>query len=123
MTTETVRVLIGGGFFMMLLVLRLEARRFGAAEYDEPGDRRRGVLTRISWYLVGLALLGGLYVVHPAPHDALGLVVGHWTDVETFGGGLAVGGLAVAALVAWLRYGYLRLPAARAYPEIGRAHV
>lgn len=119
MTTETVRVLVGGGFFMMLLALRLEAKRFGAAEYDEPGNRMASVWTRISWYAIGLALLGGLYVVHPAPHDVLSLVVGHRTDVVLFGGILAGGGFVLAALVAWLRYGYLRLPALRAYPGAG----
>jgi hypothetical protein len=119
MDTETVRVLIGGGFFFMLIVLRLEASRFGAAEYDEPANRRGSAWTRISWYLIGLALLGGLYVVHPAPHDVLSLMVGHAGDAFFFGAIVALLGLCLAAVVAWLRYGYLRLPAPGAYPGAG----
>jgi hypothetical protein len=116
MDTETVRVLIGAGFFMMLLVLRLDAKRFGTAEYDEPGESRGGPWTRISWYLIGLALLGALYFVFPAPHDVLSLLVGHWSDVAYYGAIVAALGLGLAAVIAWLRYGYLRLPAPTAYP-------
>jgi membrane protease YdiL (CAAX protease family) len=116
MNTETVRVLVASGFFMLLLLLRLEAVRFGTAEYDEPGKRRVGTLTRLAWYAIGMALLAAIYVVHPAPHDALSLVVGHRTDLVIYGAILALPGLAQAAAFAWLRYGYLRLPPARAYP-------
>jgi hypothetical protein len=116
MTAETVRVLIASGFFMVLMLLRLEAGRFGAAEFDEPGRRQRGFLTRLSWYLIGLALVAALYIVHPQPHDVLFLLVGHRSDVVLFGAILAALGLAQAAALAWLRYGYLRYPPAAAYP-------
>ena len=116
MNTETVRVLIAGGFFMLLLVLRLEASRFGTAEYDEPGRRRVGTPTRLAWYAIGMALLAVIYSVHPAPHDVLSLVVGHRTELVVYGAILALPGLGQAAVFAWLRYGYLRLPPARAYP-------
>lgn len=115
MNTETVRILVASGFFMLLLVLRLEAGRFGTAEYDEPG-KKRGPLTRLAWYAIGFALLAAIYVVHPAPHDVLTLVVGHRTDLVVYGAILALPGLVQAAAFAWLRYGYLRLPPARAYP-------
>jgi hypothetical protein len=116
MSTESIRILIGSGFFMMLLFLRLEAERFGAAEYDEPKRGRRGFWTRLAWYLIGLTLLAALYVVHPSPHDVLFLVIGHRTDVVAYGTLLALLGLGQAVAFAWFRYGYLRLPAARAYP-------
>ena len=116
MNFDTVRILVASGFFMLLLCLRLEASRFGAAEYDEPGPRRIGAATRLSWYAIGMALLAAIYVVHPAPHDVLFLVIGHSTDVIVYGAILAVPGIAQAAAFAWLRYGYLRLPRARAYP-------
>ena len=119
MDTDSVRVLIGGGFFFMLIVLRLEASRFGAAEYDEPTNRRGGRWTRLSWYAIGLALLAGLYIAHPQPHDVLSLMVGHADDVVFFGSIVALLGLCLAAVVAWLRYGYLRLPAPGAYPGAG----
>jgi membrane protease YdiL (CAAX protease family) len=116
MNAETVRVLVASGFFMLLLFLRLEASRFGAAEYDEPGKRRIDALTRLSWYAIGLALLAAIYVVHPAPHDVLLLLIGHRTEVLVYGAIIALPGLLQAAAFAWLRYGYLRLPPARAYP-------
>jgi membrane protease YdiL (CAAX protease family) len=116
MTEETVRVLVASGFFMLLLFLRLEARRFGAAEDDEPGARRRGVLTQLSWYAIGAALLGAIYEVHPAPHDVLFLLIGHRGDVILYGTFLALIGLSQAAAFAWFRYGYLRLPPGREYP-------
>ncbi len=116
MNFETVRILVASGFFMLLLCLRLEASRFGAAEYDEPGSRRIGAATRLSWYAIGLALLAAIYVVHPAPHDVLFLVIGHRTDVILYGAILVVPGILQAAAFAWFRYGYLRLPLARAYP-------
>ena len=116
MNAETIRVFVASGFFMLLLFLRLEASRFGAAEYDEPGRRGTGPLTRISWYVLGLGLLAAIYYVHPAPHDVLFLVVGHRAEVVKYGAILAVPGLLQAAAFAWFRYGYMRLPAARAYP-------
>ena len=116
MNAETVRILTASGFFMLLLLLRLEANRFGAAEYDEPGKRGVGPVTRLAWYAIGFGLLAAIYVVHPAPHDVLFLVLGPKTEVVVFGTFLALVGLAQAAGFALLRYGYLRLPPARAYP-------
>jgi len=116
MTTETIRVLVACGFFMMLLMLRLEAERFGAAEFNEPGKGRAGVWTRLSWYLMAALLLAALYVVHPAPHDVLLMLVGHGTEAVEFGLALAALGIAQAAAFAWFRYGNLRLPPMSAYP-------
>ncbi len=115
MNPESIRILIGSGFFMMLLILRLDASRFGAAEYDEPG-RHRTFWTRLAWYLIGASLLAALYVVHPSPHDVLLLLIGHREDVIAYGTILALIGLAQAGAFAWYRYGYLRLPPAGVYP-------
>jgi len=117
MTAATVRILIASGFFIMLIVLRLEADRFGAAEYDEPAPGRGGFGTRLSWYLLGLSLIAALYFIHPQPHDVLLLLIGRRSDVVVYGTILAILGLAQAAAFAWFRYGYPRLPPARAYPD------
>jgi hypothetical protein len=114
MSEESMRVLIASGFFMLLVLLRLESERFGAAEYDEPG--RRGAWTRISWYAIGLSLLAAIYVVHPQPHDVLFLLVGHRTEALEYGLALAVLGTALVAAFALFWYGELRLPDGRAYP-------
>ena len=116
MSFDDVRVLASGGIFMLLVLLRLEAGRFGAAEFADPGEGRRGPLTQLSWYAIGLALLAALYVVHPAPHDVLYLLPGHRADVVDYGAILAGLGLVLALAMGWLRYGYLRPPAPRAYP-------
>jgi hypothetical protein len=119
MTTEAIRILIASGFFMLLLMLRLEAERFGAAEFNEGGRRRAGFWTRLSWYLMAGFLLTALYVVHPAPHDVLYMMVGHGPEAVSFGLGLAALGIAQAAAFAWYRYGNLRLPPMSAYPGAG----
>jgi hypothetical protein len=116
MTTETFRVLVACGFFMLLLMLRLEAERFGAAEFSGPGKRNAGFWTRLSWYLMAGLLLVALYVIHPAPHDVLLMLVGHSTEAVEFGIALAAVGIAQAAAFAWFRYGFLRLPPISAYP-------
>ncbi len=114
MSEESTRVLIASGFFMLLVLLRLESERFGAAEYDEPG--KRGAWTRLSWYAIGLALLAAIYLVHPQPHDVLLLLVGHRSAALTYGVAMAVLGTLLVAAFAWFWYGELRFPAARAYP-------
>jgi hypothetical protein len=113
---DNVRILIACGFFMLLVFLRLEAEKFGAAEFDEPGRRKTGPWTRVSWYVIGLALLTVIYVVHPSSHGVLLLVPGRKLDVLAFGAILALIGLGQAAAFARYNYGYLRLPAGPAYP-------
>ena len=117
MTTDTVRVLVACGFCMLLLMLRLEAQRFGAAEFNESGKQRVGLWTRLSWYLMAAFLLAAVYVIHPAPHDVLFMLVGHRAEAVEFGLAIAALGVAQAAAFAWLRYGGLRLPPASAYPS------
>jgi len=116
MGTDNFQVLLSGGIFMLLILLRLEARRFRTAEFDEPGRPRRGIVTRLSWYAMGVALVAALFYIHPAPHDVLYLLAGHRNDAILNGAILAVSGLVLAGALAWLRYGYLRLPAPANYP-------
>ena len=109
MSLDSVRVLITVGFFMVLMFLRLEANRFGAAEYDEParpktGRRQTGPWTRVSWYVIGFALLAAIYLVHPAPGNDLYMVLGRKLDVLLFGSILAALGLAQAAWFARYQY-------------------
>ena len=115
--TSDLRVIVAVAVLLALILLRLQAESFGSAEYDEPNNRyHRGAWTRLSWYGLGLILVYAIYEIHPQPHDMLYLEVGNHVDVFTFGLPLAAVGLVQAGLFAWYRYGYLRLPAARAYP-------
>ena len=117
MTSDQFRIILAVVLLLALLLLRLQAELFGAAEYDEPNNRyHRGFWTRLAWYALGLALLAAIYTVHPQPHDVLYLVIGNKVDVLTFGLSLAAVGAAQAAAFAWFRYGGLRLPAPSAYP-------
>ena len=64
---ETLRVLVALALAFFLIILRSEAETFGAAEYDETtrDGRRASILQRLSYFLVGFALVGGIYFVHP----------------------------------------------------------
>ena len=117
MNLEVTRVLVAAGFFMLLLFLRLEADRFGTAEYDKPFRRPTDILTWLSWYVIGAALLATIFAIHPQPRQQLFLAVGHAWEALAFGVPLAVIGVALAAAYAQYRYGYLRLPATKAYPR------
>jgi membrane protease YdiL (CAAX protease family) len=117
MTSDTLRIIVAVCLLMTLLLLRLQAEAFAAAEYDEPDNRyHRGGWTRLAFYLLGFGLLAAVYAVHPQPHDVLYLVMGNHREVFTYGIALAILGAAQVAVFAWYRYGRLRLPAPRAYP-------
>jgi membrane protease YdiL (CAAX protease family) len=117
MSPENLRIVTALGVLLILILLRLQAEQFGAAEYDEPGNRYgRGIWTRLSWYALGFGLLLLIYAIHPRPHDVLFLLVGKPQDLLVFGLGLALVGAAQAALLARYRYGELRLPPTAAYP-------
>ncbi len=117
---ETLRTLILYAFVGLLLLLRLDTRRFGAAEHDDdetPGSV--GVwLRRLSWYAFGFGLVFLVYRLHPLPISVLHLQMG--TDPgQAILAGLAVGALGtlVAFGYVYWRYGELHLPPPRRYPQ------
>ena len=114
---ETVRVLVAFGLTLLLVMLRLEAERFGAAEYDEPRNGRMPSLwRRLAWYLLGIGGVVAILFIHPSPDGALFLGLGD--RFEAIGLGLLLGllGASQAVAVAWYHYHHLRLPDVRAYP-------
>lgn len=114
----TIRVLVALGMGLLLILLRLDAERFGAAEFDEPAAPGwpRGFGRRLSWYLLGIGLVAVAAVVHPSANDDLNLAVGDRAGAIL--GGLAFGALGAGQAVAfaWQRYGRIRLPASDTYP-------
>lgn len=110
------RVLVGLGLTLLLVMLRLEASRFGAAEYDEPvGGRRPSALRRIGWYIVGVGGVLALLLAHPSPENSLHLQVGEPSGILI---ALLLGGLGVgqAVAIAWYHYRRLRFPDVSSYP-------
>ena len=115
---EPIRLLAALGFTGLLVMLRLEADRFGAAEYAEV-DRYGGrapIRRRLAWYLIGFGLVALTWFTVPDPQANLYLALG---DRQTaLVAGLIYGaiGIAQAAAFAFLRYRHLRLPAVSSYP-------
>ena len=110
------RVLVGLGLTLLLVLLRLEAQRFGAAEYDEPvRGRQTSVLRRLAWYIVGIGGVLGLLLAHPTPEQSLHLQVGETSGILI---ALLLGGLGVGQAIglAWYHYRRLRFPDVAAYP-------
>jgi membrane protease YdiL (CAAX protease family) len=115
---ESFGAFIAFGFLLLLLLLRLDAERFGAAEYDEAGrdGRPPSLRRRLGWYIVGLGLVATAAAIHPRPASDLFFVLGDRLQVLVYGLGYGLLGIAQAVLFAVLRYHHLRLPEVRSYP-------
>jgi hypothetical protein len=113
------RILLAVAFTGLLIVLRFDAARFGAAEYDDetaPGGWRLGV-RRFTWYAIGFSLAGAIFLIHPRPLSELHLTLGQdRAEAIALGFGAGMVGTAVAIAFAWFRYGGFRLPEWRHYP-------
>jgi membrane protease YdiL (CAAX protease family) len=117
MLPEPLGALVAIGMALLLVLLRFDAERFGAAEYDEatPGHRP-SLRRRLAWYALGFAGVIAILFVHPRPAEELFLGPGD-RGAALLGGFLygAIGtGQAIA--FAWLRYQHLRLPDPASYP-------
>jgi hypothetical protein len=114
---ETLRVLMSLGLGLLLVLLRLDAERFGAAEYDERvGGQGPPLRSRLAWYLLGVGLIAAVLFIHPDPANGLGLGLGERGLAIVWGFCYGALGALIALGVAWLRYGRLRLPDPSSYP-------
>src|SRR4029079_8368909 len=98
-------------------MLRLEAERFGTAEYDEPvRGRRPSILRRLAWYILGVAGVVVMMCVHPTAQHSLFLQVGDRSGIVI---ALIIGGLGIGQAVglAYLHYRRLRFPDVSPYPS------
>jgi hypothetical protein len=112
------RSLITIGLVMLLILLRLEAEKFGTAEYYEAtrdGERPR-IRRRLSWYAMGVAISLGILFIHPSPR--VDLFLGSGERLQALVGGIAYGlaGILVAAGFATYRYHRIRFPDSTSYP-------
>jgi hypothetical protein len=113
------RGLIVVGLTLLLVLLRLDAERFGTAEYFEAtrdGERPR-IRRRLAWYGLGAALVVAIFVIHPNPETELFLGTG-----DRFGavfGGLIFAAIGVAQAIAFatVRYQRIRFPDTASYPS------
>jgi membrane protease YdiL (CAAX protease family) len=115
---RTVRELITVGLVLILIMLRFDAERFGAAEYDEASrdGRAPALRRRLAWYFLGIGLVAIILLVHPDPQRVLYLGPGE--RLSALLGGLVFGviGAAQAVVFARMRYHHFRLPDVRSYP-------
>ncbi len=115
---DTLRILVALGFTLLLVMLRLEAAQFGAAEYDEEDrdGRRPSFLRRLAWYVIGVGGVLAILLIHPAPGSDLFMGPGDRGLAILLGFLLGAAGVAQAAAVAWYHFRRLRLPAVETYP-------
>jgi hypothetical protein len=114
---DTLRALMTLGLGLLLILLRLDAERFGAAEYDEEVDGVRPPLRlRLAWYILGVGLVAAILFIHPAPGRDLGLGLGDRAGAVLLGFAYGIAGAMVAVGLAYYRYGRLRYPPTGSYP-------
>jgi membrane protease YdiL (CAAX protease family) len=115
---DTIRVLMVVGLVGLLVILRFDAERFNAAEYDDIDrwGRAPSLLRRLAWYTLGVGGILLVLEVHPSPAIDLYLSLGDRLGTVILG--LAYGsiGVGVAVGIALARYRYVRFPPARLYP-------
>ena len=112
------RTLISVGLALLLVMLRLDAERFGTAEYYEAtryGEQPR-IRRRLAWYGLGFAIAIAILFIHPSPQRDLFL--GSGDRLGAVLGGIAYGliGILVAVSFATFRYHRIRFPDAWSYP-------
>jgi hypothetical protein len=116
---DTLEFLIMLALAGLLILLRFDARRFGAADFDdeEAVGGWRTWARRLTWYGLGVLLVFAVYFLFPQPMTLLHLQMGEpRTNVLLLGVVLGLVGTAYAAAYAWWRFGDLRLPPLHRYP-------
>jgi hypothetical protein len=105
------------GFAGLMFVLRVDARRFGAAEWDTAEGGAGVWLARLTWYVAGLALGLVVFSLHPAPAASLNLAFAPDRGEALFLG-LAYGlaGTVAAFVLAVLILGRVVFPEPARYP-------
>src|SRR5205814_7777647 len=102
---------------LLLVLLRLDAERFGAAEYDETASdgHSPSFRTRLAWYLIGTALV--VAAVWIRPEEDLDLRLGTGDRVAAIIAGFAWAALGTSQAVAFAlsRYRHLRFPPVASY--------
>ena len=113
----TLQRLIAVGLALLLVMLRLEAERFNAAEYDEAKDGHPpSFRRRVAWYALGFVLITGILFIHPAGREEFFLGAGDRGLTIVYGFLYAAIGTALALGIAYYRYRRIRFPDVWSYP-------
>jgi membrane protease YdiL (CAAX protease family) len=113
----TLQRLIAAGLALLLVMLRLEAERFSAAEYDETIDGKPpSFRRRVAWYGLGFALIAGILIIHPQPQREFLLGAGDRGLAILYGFLYAAVGTGLALGIAYYRYRRIRFPDIWSYP-------
>lgn len=115
---DPLRVLMVLGLAGLLVLLRFDAERFNAAEYDDV-DRwgnRPSLRRRLGWYLLGIGGILAILWIHPNPAGDLFLGLGDRLSAVMLGLAYGAIGTAIAISIALYRYHTVRLPPVASYP-------
>lgn len=115
---EPLRVLMVVGLTLLLVLLRFDAERFNAAEYDDV-DRwgnPPSLVRRLAWYTLGIGGILAVLAIHPDPVTELFLGLGERLGAVILGLAYGAIGTAIAVGIALYRYRYVRFPPVRSYP-------
>jgi membrane protease YdiL (CAAX protease family) len=115
---EPLRILIAIGLTGLLVILRFDAERFYAAEYDDVDrwGRPPSLFRRLAWYALGIGLILLVLVVHPRPQADLFLSLGERLGAVILGLAYGALGTGIAIGIAYYRYRRVRLPATLSWP-------
>jgi len=115
---EGLRVLMSVGIAGLLVLLRFDAERFNAAEYNDIDrwGRRPSLVRRLAWYTLGAGLILVVLKIHPDPVNDLFLSLGDRAGAVFLGLVYGAIGTAIAMGIAFYRYHYLRFPGLTSYP-------
>jgi hypothetical protein len=115
---EVLRVLMTVGLTGLLVILRFDAERFNAAEYNDL-DRwgnPPSLARRLAWYTLGIGGILLVMVVYPLPTTDLFLGLGDRLGAVIMGLAYGAIGTTIAVAIATIRYHTIRFPPTSAYP-------
>jgi len=115
---DTLRVLIVLGLTLFLVLLRLDAERFQAAEYDDIDrwGRKPSLMRRLAWYILAILMIFAAVAIHPDPDKQLFFGLGERLGAVILGLAYGALGVALAVGIALFRYHRVRFPPVRSYP-------
>ena len=115
---DALRVLMALGLAAFLVMLRFDAERFNAAEYDDV-DRwgnKPSLVRRLAWYTLGIGGILAVLWIHPNPSTDLFLGLGNRLSAVMLGLAYGAIGTAIALGMVLYRYNNVRLPPVMSYP-------